>query len=572
MSIFAGIVHRREESSDHSKEKHVALRRALSRASDKLIHAHELPGAFVVTAELPSGSSSCGVIRDPAGITVVAGIPYLGAGLRQDRSKLHAALGSGRAEALRAARGVFCAAYISADGRQIRLVSDKLGVRPIYYWNGPEFLVFATALRILEVLDFVPCEMDLLGSSECVAFGFPLADRTPYRDISCIREAEIISIDSGAIAKQTYFRWDQLQQIEKVDAPSRAMELFRDALSLRCAGQSNQVSFLSGGMDSRSIVACLRSLGTNVSALNFSPPSSQDESFSRLFAEAANCDFINLQIPYDGRTNWSITMSQALQTNAHLFVGANVERLVWAGDGGSVSVGSVYLNQTMIDLMREGEVITAIETFLKDNRIGIPRKLLGVESREVLRLFPITSVERELQRIRCDDPGRALHLFLMFNDQRRHLFGHFESIDVHGVEFHLPFFDSQFLEFVFSLPIDYRLRHTFYQDFFDLLPDSAQSVPWQTYPGHVPCPVPVQTQLSYQWAERSAQTTRNVAQAFTLLFQGRVPSPPISNVGLALAAFLHLLNLRDCSSALRALETYSRIAECGWGGVHGRQA
>ncbi len=43
----------------------------------------------------------------------------------------------------------------------------------------------------------------------------------------------------------------------------------------------------------------------------------------------------------------------------------------------------------------------------------------------------------ELDRIRCRDRAKALYLFLMFNDQRRHLTGHFESIDQHRLEFQL---------------------------------------------------------------------------------------------------------------------------------------
>ena len=40
--------------------------------------------------------------------------------------------------------------------------------------------------------------------------------------------------------------------------------------------------------------------------------------------------------------------------------------------------------------------------------------------------------------------GSRLHLFLMFNDQRRHLADFYENIDLGRLEFQLPFFDGDF--------------------------------------------------------------------------------------------------------------------------------
>src|SRR5439155_1266079 len=41
--------------------------------------------------------------------------------------------------------------------------------------------------------------------------------------------------------------------------------------------------------------------------------------------------------------------------------------------------------------------------------------------------------------------------------------------------------------------------HQFYVKWLDLFPAAVTSVPWQSYPGHVPCPLPIPPGLHYQW-------------------------------------------------------------------------
>jgi hypothetical protein len=91
------------------------------------------------------------------------------------------------------------------------------------------------------------------------------------------------------------------------------------------------------------------------------------------------------------------------------------------------------------------------------------------------------------------------YLFLMHNDQRRHLTDYYENIDLRRVELHLPFFDADFLQAIYSAPIDGFLRHRLYNRWLQTFLPAIHEVPWQAYPGHEPCPLPVPEGLRYQW-------------------------------------------------------------------------
>jgi hypothetical protein len=150
----------------------------------------------------------------------------------------------------------------------------------------------------------------------------------------------------------------------------------------------------------------------------------------------------------------------------------------------------------------------------------------------------------------------------MHNDQRRHLAAHFEDIDLHRMEFHLPFFDGQFLELIMSVPVDACLGHRFYMSWLSGFPDLVRSTPWQTYPGHVPCPLPIPAELRYQWDQRQPDLLRHrrrdaLRQGAEALTRLDFPSRYWRRDLTALAYVLLRARLRDTAAALSQVATFA---------------
>src|SRR2546426_839289 len=99
------------------------------------------------------------------------------------------------------ARVVFCAVHYHPDASRLTLITDKLGVRPLYYWIGDDHVIFATALRVLEGLADLPKQMDLRAVTEAACFGFPLGDRTPYQGVRALRAAEIVEVSGAGVGR-----------------------------------------------------------------------------------------------------------------------------------------------------------------------------------------------------------------------------------------------------------------------------------------------------------------------------------------------------------------------------------
>jgi hypothetical protein len=483
-----------------------------------------------------------------------------------DLALLHEAWTRDNWDLLRGAHGVFCAVHYQPDPGRITLVADKLGIRQLYYWLSDQTLIFATALRVLEQLEGWPRIMDLRAITEIAAFGFPLGTRTPYSNVHLLRAAEIVNVSATSFSRRQYWRWDAIASSRDSEA-YRARVLydrFTSAVARRLRRDTATVAFLSGGLDSRCIVAVLRDRKVRVHTFNFAAKGTQDQMLGAVFARHAGTQ--HTESPTDrAKPHWSMLMAAALAQATDL-AASQVQRarLVWSGDGGSVGLGHVYMNRPIVDLLRADKRDSAIELFLQQQRANVLRRLLQPEIADAVADVLRVGIREELEDIRCEDPARSFHLFLMVNDQRRHLAAHFEDLDLHRLEFHLPFFDSGPLELIVASPVDECLGHRLYMRFAAHVPSVITDVPWQSYPGHAPCPLPLPQRTGYQWDNRTQSllrrgSSRELLQAADALIKERTfPDEVLRRRFLQLARWAHGLKLRDYSYVIQTARLYDR--------------
>lgn len=483
---------------------------------------------------------------------------------------MHTAWDRGDFGQLRHASGTFCAAYVDPGSGTARLIADRLGLRTLYYAVTDRFVYFASALRIIEALDDVPKAMDVVALAEITGFGYPFGGGTPYAGIRMMLPCEMIAVGPDGIQSSRYFQWDAIEptQPSGEEMQEETHRLFQRAIRRRLRGDRATFAYLSGGLDSRCTVAGLLAEGARVYTFNFSPPRTQDQVFALQYAERSGA--IHHETPAGANPNWSAIMADAWRASPR-----RAERMperpnvVWTGEGGSVGLGHVYITPEIVDALRGGDTPGAIEYFLRQQKKSLLSKILDPAVASRLRGHLQKRLICELKDIRYPDPVRAFYIFLNLNGPRRHLVNHFETIDQHRLEFQVPFYDSEFLEYLTALPVDPCLYHRFYVDWLSLFDSAVREIPWQAYPGHVPSIVPVPDDLPDQWGG-SAGGYRSDSDRELVELAGKMLSAPdfpgrVMNKGyLRLMFWATRLGVRDYGYALKAGLTYYRYARnCG---------
>jgi hypothetical protein len=572
MSLFAGLYARHEGAALDSADIQ-AITRSISRLDDP-IETFEDRRFFVAKFDF-------GAFGEPAFLTgqrvaLATGEPYLrpAAGRvssrAEDLKQISKALASDGPEVLLECQGSFSVCQYLPSTGSLQLVTDRLGVRPVYYYCGPEHIYFSSNLRVLEGLTGIPKRLDLRGVAELAVFGYPLADRTPYADIKTLREGHMLECRAGDVDISRYFDWSEVRPTEltrdqMIDA---VHETFLAALECRSARDDIATSFLSGGMDSRVVVAGLTALGKNVFTLTFETPGRKDAVIARRVAQSLGTYHTTTTVD-PGTPQHDLKATAVGKIDYPATRRPDFPSLFFSGDGGSVGLGFVYMNDRIVGLCRDG----ARDELLQDverSKGRLPRKLFQDKVLQQIEAVVSEGVSEEMAWSNTGDPAKDYHRFLMNNDQRRHLASKYEDLDRYQSEFLLPFHDGRFQELIASAPVDWFLLHRFYNDWMFKFGEPATAVAWQVYPGHAPCPIPEEEVVSYrsQWQPTRREAFARAKAAFhesVRAFGGAGhPTGIIRRLPVAGAMLLHALQFRNYHYVWNAYSTFARhFRVCG---------
>ncbi|WP_085300419.1 asparagine synthase-related protein [Cognaticolwellia mytili] len=463
---------------------------------------------------------------------------------------------------LKKAKGVFSGVKLNNTSKSTFIFTDKLGIRPVYYYQYDDVLIYSSLMLFFENLPFVNLDTDFDGLCESLAFSFCLANRTPYENIKRLNGGEILFLNNNVVSVESYWDWQNIPVKSELtnDDVEDAYKLFDNAVKLRLNQGSEAIAFLSGGLDSRVICSQVKAHVDTLHTFNFSTGRSQDNEFARVFAENAGLvhhekEFAKLAYP-----NWAQLIADGIKDIDHSLDKVTNRGTVWSGDGGSVAVGHVYINEDINNALINGDLPTAVEKYLLSTKINLPTRFLKKEYVQKTHRLLENTVAKEFL-INKNDPAKAIYYFLMNNDQKRHLQVHFETICQHKVELHLPFFDSEFLATIYALPSHELLYHKFYMKWFKFFPSCAQTTPWQTYPKHEECPLKTPEGLSYQW-EVSAKKSTNRRDDYDIYRQvkhARVFKQYFDSKKVFIAMTLHRLGIKDFSYLVKYFNQLNAI-------------
>jgi asparagine synthase (glutamine-hydrolysing) len=177
-------------------------------------------------------------------------------------------------------RGMFAFALWDAARQRLLLVRDPMGIKPLYYFHSDRTFLFASEVRTLLGTGLVPRKIDPHGVFTFLAFGSVYEPQTIVEGISAVPAGHVISLENGSLQSREY--WGPLQDCNRdstaqgghdrdqnSDGIIRSLPaLLRDAVLSHLVSDVPVGVFLSGGIDSSSLVAVMSQAG--VRATTFS--------------------------------------------------------------------------------------------------------------------------------------------------------------------------------------------------------------------------------------------------------------------------------------------------------------
>jgi len=268
---------------------------------------------------------------------------------------LYEELGVGCLERL---RGMFAFAIWDERKQLLFLARDRLGKKPLYYYCDSKQLLFASEAKAILSCPHLSCEPDPAAINYYISFGYIPGACSAFKHILKLPPAHYLVFDRGGIRLDRYWRLHYLPkvQLNEYDAHIELIERMTEATKIRMRSDVPLGAFLSGGIDSSSIVALMAKISNQqvkTFSIGFDEPKYNETAFAREVAQQLGTEHHELVIRPDAR--------------------AVLEKLVWHYDepfADSSALPVYYLSQ----LTREHVTVALTGDAGDENFMGYDRQ------------------------------------------------------------------------------------------------------------------------------------------------------------------------------------------------------
>ncbi|MBX0295449.1 asparagine synthase-related protein [Haloarcula nitratireducens] len=184
--------------------------------------------------------------------------------------------------------------YDRARG-DLLLLSDRLGTRPIHYYETDDGVVFSTNIQSLPLHPAVDTDFDLDYLTEYFSMKQTYGVKTPLRGVEKVHPGSVVSVDVDTGETTTERYWEPVY--DPVDASAEQLaeqlaETMKDVVADWTADSETDYGLLlSGGSDSRLVLAALDSLDVPVTGFHLNEWRNREARIAERVADAVGIDF-----------------------------------------------------------------------------------------------------------------------------------------------------------------------------------------------------------------------------------------------------------------------------------------
>ena len=357
-----------------------------------------------------------------------------------------------------------CFAAILYDQSELKIISDRFGMKPLYLWNNGNYFAWVSEVKALLALKVFKPEINIPAITCFMDLGHFLGDNTWFKDVKLINAASIITYSlkrKKIIENKRYWKWSLIkpQTISFNEAVVKLCNLLQKAVEKRVRiGEKLGIS-LSGGLDSRLNLAVINQInGIDVVCFTFGKKGCDDINNARLVTSIKNNPHYVFELNeknWMGERFYSVWTVDGLGSLLHMHFPESYNLLKELFD--------IQITGFSGDLCMGG-------SWIDDLEIRITR---AAGYRRFGKHIEFTDLDNDFYDIYHQDP--------YFIDTRVRRFTNIGLMASSGTsESRRPFLDNDLIEFLYSLPDSYRYESKLYNKALLLkYPEYYEKIPWK---------------------------------------------------------------------------------------------
>jgi asparagine synthase (glutamine-hydrolysing) len=160
--------------------------------------------------------------------------------------------------------GIFSFAIWDRRDQSLFLARDHMGVKPLYYHHTKDKFVFASEVSSILTHD-IPRKLDLESFNEYLRVLYVPEPRTMIKDIKKVPPGYYVTLRKGGLVVEKYY--SPIPKVEKIsfnEAKSKVRQTVEEAVQRQMVADVPVGVYLSGGIDSSSILAAASKVKKNI--------------------------------------------------------------------------------------------------------------------------------------------------------------------------------------------------------------------------------------------------------------------------------------------------------------------
>jgi len=154
--------------------------------------------------------------------------------------------------------GMFACAFWDRRNATLVLLRDRLGKKPLFYRRDDERVLFGSEMKSLLAWGPIDRTIDLHALHEYLTFGYIVGDASIVQGVQRVPPAHYVIVRDGQVSSHSYWQLRYAPApTDEGEATERVEDLLRQAVRRRLMSEVPLGAFLSGGLDSSTVVALM---------------------------------------------------------------------------------------------------------------------------------------------------------------------------------------------------------------------------------------------------------------------------------------------------------------------------
>lgn len=197
-------------------------------------------------------------------------------------------------------RGMFAFAIYDERQQVLFVARDRLGIKPVYYYQDANMFAFASEIKSLMEVPGVPAEVETQALEEFLRRRYVIAPNTMLKSIYKLEAGHSVRIDARGAVIRRY--WDvpvaEPEAMGEAEAIERTGTLVEECVRMHLMADVPLGAFLSGGLDSSCVVGLMSKLGVaDIKTFSIGYDSPESElAYARVVADRFHTDHHELRL------------------------------------------------------------------------------------------------------------------------------------------------------------------------------------------------------------------------------------------------------------------------------------